>query len=198
MPRYTALNTTDVLDVALTVARALERCGIGYFLGGSLASSYQGEPRATNDINFVVALDGSDAKRFADVLGPEFDVHVQALEDAARQGRSWNVIHLPSVTKIDLIMRGREPFGESEFARRKPAKVPPGEILNMKTPEDTVLRKLLWYRATGEVSDRQWRDAVGVLRHSGDIIDADYLSRWAATLDLEDWLKQVWRESRRP
>jgi hypothetical protein len=184
-----------VLDVALTVARALERCDIGYFLGGSLASSYQGEPRATNDIDFVVALGESDAKRFADALGPEFDVDIQ---DAALQGRSWNVIHLPSVTKIDLIMRGREPFDESEFARRKPAEVRPGETLNMKTPEDTVLRKLLWYRATGEVSDRHWRDVVGVLRHSGDIIDADYLALWAATLDLEDWLEQVWRESRLP
>ena len=58
------------------VARALERCDIGYFLGGSLASSYQGEPRATNDIDFVVALGESDAKRFANALGPEFDVDI--------------------------------------------------------------------------------------------------------------------------
>jgi hypothetical protein len=61
LSRDTALNTTDVLDVALAVAQALERCDIGYFLGGSLASSYQGELRATNAIDFVVALSGSDA-----------------------------------------------------------------------------------------------------------------------------------------
>jgi len=187
-----------VLDVALAVARALERCDIGYFLGGSLASSYQGEPRATNDIDFVVALSGSDAVAFAHALGPEFDVDIKALEEAARQGRPWNVIHLPSVTKIDLIMRGREPFDESEFSRRKPAEVRPDESLNMKTPEDTVLRKLLWYRDTGGVSDRQWRDVVGVLRHSGNVMDADYLARWAATLELDEWLERARRESRLP
>ena len=187
-----------MLDVALAVTRALERCDIGYFLGGSLASSYQGEPRATNDIDFVVALSESDATAFAHALGPEFDVDIQALQEAARQGRAWNVIHLPSVTKIDLIMCGREPFDESEFSRRMPAEVRPGETLDMKTPEDTVLRKLLWYRATGEVSDRQWRDVVGVLRHSRDVMDADYLSHWAAKLELEDWLEQAQRESRLP
>jgi hypothetical protein len=46
-------SSTDVvtaLDVALRVAAVLESLGCEYFVGGSLASSLQGEPRATNDI----------------------------------------------------------------------------------------------------------------------------------------------------
>ena len=46
----------DALEVALVVARALDRAGVAYFVGGSIASSFQGEPRATNDIDFVVDL----------------------------------------------------------------------------------------------------------------------------------------------
>jgi hypothetical protein len=46
----------DELDVALALARALEQLGISYFVGGSLASSLQGEPRSTNDVDFVVDL----------------------------------------------------------------------------------------------------------------------------------------------
>ncbi|MEZ4297422.1 MAG: hypothetical protein R3B70_20840 [Polyangiaceae bacterium] len=50
-------SSTDVisaLDVALRVAAALESIRCEYFIGGSLASSLQGEPRATNDIDLVV------------------------------------------------------------------------------------------------------------------------------------------------
>jgi hypothetical protein len=36
----------DALDVALLVAAAVERVGGEYFVGGSVASSLRGEPRA--------------------------------------------------------------------------------------------------------------------------------------------------------
>src|SRR5216684_3974390 len=48
--------SSDPIDVALLVAAAVTRTGGNYFVGGSLASSLQGEPRATNDIDLVVDL----------------------------------------------------------------------------------------------------------------------------------------------
>jgi len=59
-----------------------------------------------------------------------------------------------------------------------------GATLWVKSPEDTVLRKLCWYRDGGEVSDRQWRDVVGILRLSGADLDLDYMRRWAQQLDV--------------
>ena len=41
----------EPLDVALCVAAAIEQVGGDYFVGGSVASSLQGDPRATNDID---------------------------------------------------------------------------------------------------------------------------------------------------
>ena len=35
------------LEIALAVGKALESVGVEYFLGGSMASSVQGEPRLT-------------------------------------------------------------------------------------------------------------------------------------------------------
>ena len=46
----------DPLEIALLVAAAIEHAGGSYFVGGSVASSLQGDPRATNDIDFVVEL----------------------------------------------------------------------------------------------------------------------------------------------
>ena len=76
------------------------------------------------------------------------------------------------------------PYDRSEFARRRRVEVRPGQSLFVKSPEDTVLRKLLWFLAGGGVSDRQWRDLVQVLRHSRAVIDGAYLDEWAAALGI--------------
>jgi hypothetical protein len=187
----------DVVDVALLVARALERCGVAYFLGGSLASSFQGEPRATNDIDLVVDLAEPDVGPFLAALGPDFDVDEVALRQAVRDRTSWNIVYVPAVTKIDLFMRQAGPFDASEFARRQRVEVRAGQGLFVKSAEDTVLRKLLWYRKGGGVSDRQWRDVVQVLRQSRDLLDRSYLDTWAAALDLVDLLARASGEAGR-
>ena len=187
----------DVLDVALLVARALERAGVGYFLGGSLASSLQGEPRSTNDVDLVVDLAERDVARFVAALGSDFDVDEAALREAARARSSWNVLYLPLVTKIDLFVLRDAPFDASEFSRRRPVEVREGRTLFVKSAEDTVLRKLLWYRSGGGVSERQWRDVVEVLRQSRAVLDAAYLDLWAARLDLADLLARARAEAAR-
>ena len=178
----------DVLDVAARVARALEEAGVGYFLGGSLASSLQGEPRSTNDIDLVVALPEDRVDTLVQALGPEFEVDAEALRRAARERTSWNVFFLPLFTKIDLFVLRGDPFDASEFARRRPVEVRPGLSLAVKSPEDTILRKLLWFRGGGEVSERQWRDVVEVLRQSGPGLDHAYLESWAERLAVDDLL----------
>jgi hypothetical protein len=95
----------DVLDVALLVSDALERTGVGYFLGGSLASSFQGEPRATNDIDLVVELTEEKVSPLAEALGPDFDVDLPALRRAARERTSWNLVHVPTVAAGGVPLR---------------------------------------------------------------------------------------------
>jgi len=188
----------DVLDVTLLAAGALERAGVGYFLGGSLASSFQGEPRATNDIDLVVDLAEWQVDPLAVELGPDFDLDRVALGRAARERGSWNVIHLPTVTKVDLFVLGAHPFDRSEFERRRRVEVRSGRSLFMKSAEDTVLRKLLWHRAGEGVSDRQWRDVVQVLRISRSVLDDGYLDSWAARLDLAAVLSRARADAATP
>jgi hypothetical protein len=182
----------DPIDVALQVAAALVTVGADYFVGGSLASSLQGEPRATNDIDFVIALPAGRVEALRDALGSDFEVDVDMLRDAVLHARSANAFYLPVVTKVDFFGRGYEPFDESEFQRRRSVVVRgTGELLVVKTPEDTVLRKLLWYLEGGEVSEKQWRDIVSVLRISGPKIDDAYLESWARRLKVDALLERA-------
>lgn len=47
------------------IVEALDGAGIPYFLTGSLASSLQGEPRASHDIDLVIDIAPGDAARVA-------------------------------------------------------------------------------------------------------------------------------------
>src|SRR5260221_11800564 len=84
-------DSADPIDVALRVARAVEAAEGAYFVGGSLASSLQGEPRATNDIDIVLALPLGRIGKFLQELGRDFEVDVDMLRDALLHGRSCNI-----------------------------------------------------------------------------------------------------------
>jgi hypothetical protein len=51
-----------------------------------------------------------------------------------------------------------------------------------------LLAKLRWYRQTGETSDRQWHDVLGILRVAGDRLSADYCDRMAEVIGVRDLL----------
>jgi hypothetical protein len=108
------------------------------------------------------------------------------LQGATPGARSFvDIFYLPMVTKIDIFGLGSAPYDEVEFARRRRVRVrQSGEELWIKSPEDTVLRKLLWYREGGEVSEKQWRDVVEVLRIGAHQLDDAYLDAWASRLGV--------------
>lgn len=180
------------IEVALLVARALEDLGIEYAVGGSIASGLQGEPRSTNDVDLAVRLKDGDVAALENRLGPDFVVDAEGLRAAIRERGSHSIYYLPSVVKVDLFIHKGEPFDESESARR--VRLPAGEgqaMMFVASAEDILLRKLGWFRLGGEVSDRQWRDVLGILRVSGPALDRGYLSEWADKLGVADLLARV-------
>ena len=184
-------RTEDVIDVALRVAEALESVGACYFVGGSLASSLDGQPRATNDVDFVVDVPLGKLGELVGALGPDFEVAREMLRDAVLHGRSANIFYLPQVLKIDIFGHAHGAYDESEFSRRRGVTVREGRTLIVKAPEDTILRKLVWYRDGGEVSDRQWHDVLGVLRLQEGRLDLQYLRKWSDALAVEDLLDRA-------
>ncbi|WP_170115536.1 hypothetical protein [Melittangium boletus] len=170
------MSEPDILAVALQCAEAFERAGTGYFLGGSLASSLQGEPRATNDIDFVVDLRLPQLESLSRELGEDFDIDEESLREAVVRRSSWNIFHLPTVTKVDLFLLGSGAFDVSEFSRRRRVVLTDeGRGLFIKSPEDSVVRKLLWFQQGGESSSTQWRDIVQSLRLAMGKHDLSYI-----------------------
>jgi hypothetical protein len=47
----------------------------------------------------------------------------------------------------------------------------------------------------GEVSDRQWRDIIGVLKTRAGELDQAYLRKWAAELKVSDLLERAIKEA---
>ena len=71
----------------------------------------------------------------------------------------------------------------------------PEQSVYVTSPEDVILSKLEWYRMGGEVSDRQWRDILGVLKTKLEQLDRAYLRQWAKELKVEDLLERAFREA---
>jgi hypothetical protein len=185
----------DPLETALLVARHLDALGILHTVGGSIASSFAGEPRSTVDIDFVVALEERHVDRLVSALSTEFYVDADSLRRAIRAHTSTNLIHQPTQLKVDLFIAGGTPLDAQQLERRLSVDVGDGRCLFVHPPEDILLQKLRWYRRGGEVSDRQWRDIAAIVRVQGTRLDRDYLRKGASMLGVSDLLGRALEEA---
>ena len=177
-------------QVNLLVVRAFEALRIPYFLGGSMASSIHGIYRATADADFVAAVRPHHAEALVRLLQPAFYADLEAIRAAAASFRSFNVIHLESMLKVDVFAASTAPFHLMQMRRRVLQAITPDGTTTfyVASAEDTVLAKLQWYREGGGVSDRQWNDVLGVLKVQGATLDRAYLDEWSRELGLTDLL----------
>jgi hypothetical protein len=183
----------DPIDVALHVARILDALHIDWVIGGSIASSVHGEPRATQDIDMVVDLRARRVTRFVESLHRDCYVDTDAVREAVRTAGSFNAVHFASAIKVDFFVAGDDAFEAERLAYRQRVELSTG-VLYVDTAEHTLLRKLEWYRRGGETSERQWRDVQAIVRIQGDRLDHDRLRRWAPRLGVEDLLQRVMPE----
>lgn len=181
------------LRVAFLVLEVLDRLGISYHIGGSYASAIHGIPRQTHDVDLVVDLRKDRVGDLVQALAGGFYVDEEAVARAVRERASCNLVHLATGIKIDIFVKGTAPFDVAEFDRKVAVRLgdEPSHEVFVKSAEDTLLRKLLWYRLGGEVSDRQWEDVRGILSVQGERLDMGYLREWADRLAIRDLLDRL-------
>jgi hypothetical protein len=170
--------------------------GIQFLVGGSLASSIHGVLRATQDLDFVADLAALELAGFVNQLQDEFYADLDHIRECVRRGRPFNIIHRASAFKFD-IFPATAPYHAEQLARRCFRETRAfGHLLRLPvaSAEDSILAKLDWYRAGGEVSERQWNDVRGVFAVQRDRLDLAYLRRWATKLGVLDLLDRQLKE----
>jgi hypothetical protein len=98
---------TDPEEIARALralAKAFDALAVRWAIGGSLASSAHGEPRATNDVDVIALLSEEAARTFVASLGADFYADSDVAADAARRRSCFNVIDNRSFIKIDVFV----------------------------------------------------------------------------------------------
>jgi hypothetical protein len=181
----------------MLVVEVFERLQIPYFIGGSMASALHGVARSTLDADMVAEIHLEQAEALVKALGDGFYADEEMIRGAIEHRSSFNLIHLTTMFKVDVFIRKERPFDRVQFERRVEQlfATNPEQKAFMTTAEDIILAKLEWYRLGNEISDRQWRDILGVLKVQAGRLDLDYLHQWAAELNVTDLLQRALKES---
>lgn len=184
----------EPIAVTLRVAAALESLGIEYLVGGSIASSVHGHPRTTQDVDVVARIAGRHVADFVAALQGDFYVDADMINDAIRRRSSFNIIYLETMLKVDIFVFAGDPLGQEEM-RRRVAITLRGTDVWFASAEDIVLQKLDWFRKGDGISERQWRDVLGVLDVQGARFDQTYARTWAKQLGLDTLLEKALAEA---
>ncbi|MBA3946958.1 MAG: hypothetical protein H0X37_20650 [Herpetosiphonaceae bacterium] len=200
----------EPVEITLLVTPQLEALNILYVIGGSVASIIWGEYRSTNDADVLAAIQMQHVEPLVQALGNEFFLQAEDMREAirfaahhpgeARTRPRFAVLHVPTAFKIDMFVSTDRPFEQAELARRIHEVVvsePEGRAY-IATAEDMVLAKLEWYQLGNEVSDKQWRDILAIIKLQGPMLDRVYMSDWATRLGIESLLSRAFAGAGNP
>ncbi|OGL73478.1 hypothetical protein A3F28_01645 [Candidatus Uhrbacteria bacterium RIFCSPHIGHO2_12_FULL_57_11] len=185
------METIDPRVLLVQIAERLERLNIPYLVTGGIAVYVWGRPRFTADIDIVVELHESNLsalERALRELGTAGYLDADAMRDALRIGGEFNFIDEQTGIKVDFWMLKNDEFDRQRLSRRV-AKTILGKTVYFSSPEDLILSKLRWYKASG--SSRQIEDVESIVTISGDRLDFKYVEVWAAKLGCTDIFSEV-------
>lgn len=105
--------------VLAQVTHCLDEAGIPYMLSGFLAMNYYATPRMTRDIDLVLEVMATDMPCLGEKLGAEYYFDEDAAKFAIEHQSMFNIVHLPTLVKINCIVRKAHPYRWEEFSRRR-------------------------------------------------------------------------------
>ena len=180
---------------------ALERIGVHYYIGGSVATYAWGVPRTTADADIVVDLRHEHVLPLVAAIRELYYEDEAMIRDAIDREATFNVIFFANSFKLDIFVAKHEEFDELEAQRVRKRSLGSGEgakLYNVSSPEDIALRKLSWYRSGGEVSERQLNDVTQLFKIWARQLDRVYLRTWGAKLGVRDLIDKALEDAGLP
>lgn len=172
------------------VTTTLEKLGLRYFVTGSIATIFFGEPRFTNDIDIVVDLPPDRIRELCSAFPVgEFYLDEESVQRAIARHGQFNILHPAWGLKVDIMVPAQNAFNRSRFARVRRLKPASDYEAVFASPEDVILKKLEYYKEGG--SEKHLRDIAGILKISGDQIDFPYVEDWSVRLGLAELWEKV-------
>lgn len=172
------------------VADFLERESTPYRIVGSMASIVYGEPRFTNDVDVLVDLSPDKVDALCrEFPSPDYYVSAEAVREAIAQRHQFNILHIPSGLKVDMILSNDTEFSRLDISQGPRLKNEGFYDVLFASPENVILKKLWYFQEGG--SEKHLRDIASILLIQGEKINQAYLDEWAAKLGVADELLLV-------
>jgi hypothetical protein len=182
-------------ELLAKVTATLSDAGIRYMITGSVASSLQGEPRSSHDIDLVVALNEEHAAVMLRAFPPpEYYLSERAMMSAIATRKMFNLLDVIGGDTVDFWMLTDEPFDRARFGRRQWNEFRHHPVC-VSSPEDTILAKLRWANLCGG-SEKQFTDARQVYEFQHTILDLAYMNEWVERLNLQELWARLRNEAR--
>ena len=187
---------TEPVQITQRIVQELEDLKIRYYVGGSLASSLHGIPRATQDVDIIADIALHHIPKLESAFEAEFYIDGDMIKEAIQRHKSFNLIHYETMFKVDIFIPKLDIAGQEEMERRQQYQVSdsPQQLLYLASAEDIILNKLKWFQMGGGVSERQWNDVLGVMQIQHTKLDRSYLERSAQQRGIADLLQKAFNE----
>lgn len=193
------MTVADPVAVAVHIAAILEGLSVRYVLGGSLASTAFGEPRATLDVDLAADLDEGRVDAFVRMVEQGFFVDATWVRQEVRRRGSFRLVHRASMIRVDVFVPEWIGLHLWKWERRRRVDLGAREgAVDVSSPEAIVIQKLVRYRDGGAVSDRQWRDVIGVLRTQRGHLDVAGMRAQARSSGVDDLLDRACASAEAP
>jgi len=159
------------------VIDVLEKIKIPYMLVGSIASIAYSKPRLTLDMDIITDISQDQAKEFVGRFGEDYYVDLYSIIQAIRSRGHFNIIHIPSASKVDFYLLKTDSFNQEEFVRQQRLSFDDKREASFASPEDVILGKLDFYME-GK-SEKHLEDIQKIIEVCGDSLDISYIEHWA-------------------
>ncbi|MDP2943842.1 MAG: hypothetical protein Q8N49_01005 [Candidatus Omnitrophota bacterium] len=172
------------------VVDVLEKLEVNYMITGSVASMAYGEPRLTLDMDIVIDLSGELAEKFYHKFpSPDYYADLDSMLAAIKEADYFNIIHIPSGSKVDFYQIKKDIFSQDAFNRRHKEAFDEIRLASFSSPEDVIINKLLFYKE-GK-SEKHIRDIKSILQISGHKLDMPYLDKKTRELGIYEYWQEL-------